>query len=61
LDGLSASRDGRAMSLFETINGLDFDRLSSIAQNLGTSPENSAVEDSKASLKSLLATSKKIT
>jgi hypothetical protein len=51
---------GRAMSLFETINGLDVEQLSSVAQNLGVSPKNSTLEDSKASLKSLLATSKKI-
>jgi hypothetical protein len=46
---------GIAMSLFETINALDVEQLSSVAQNLGVLPKNSTLEDSKASLKSLRA------
>jgi hypothetical protein len=43
------------MSLFGTINGLDVEQLSSVAQKLGVSPRKSTVEDSEASSKSLLA------
>jgi hypothetical protein len=38
-----------------TINGLDVEQLSSVAQKLGVSPRKSTVEDSEASSKSLLA------
>ncbi|MDA0266680.1 MAG: hypothetical protein O3A14_06880 [Cyanobacteria bacterium] len=49
------------MSLFETINSLDVDQLSSVAQNLGVSPKKSTIEESKASLKSLLTQNVKST